>query len=63
MKVIVQAEDETAENKEISINNEYFDVQGWVNLTVGDTTVEVHVSELHRACLPFLDEYYQSKED
>lgn len=63
MNVIVQHEDKIAENKEISINDEHFDVPGWINLHVGEETVEVHVTELNRALLPFLESYHRQMEE
>lgn len=62
MKVILQKKDEIAGQRGISIDDEYFDVSGWINLMVGDEAVEVFVAELNRALLPFLDQYYRDKE-
>lgn len=62
MNVVIQKSDEIAEHLEVSINDERFDVQGWVNLRVGDTVVEIHIKDLFRACLPFLDSYERDRE-
>lgn len=57
MKIILQEEDEHAEHKEVSIDDEGFNVPGWLTLKVGNQTEDVHIDELHHACIALYSKY------
>lgn len=57
MQIIVQREDDIAEHLEISLNDEGFNVPGWVTLKVGNQTEDVHIDELHHACIALYSKY------
>jgi hypothetical protein len=57
MKIIVQQEDSVAEHMEISLCDENFNVPGWVTIRVGNQTEDVHIDELHHACVALYSKY------
>lgn len=57
MKIILQETDEHSDDNGLYLSDNGFDVYGWVTVTVGDYSQDIHIDELHGAVVALYSKY------
>ena len=57
MKIILQEENEVNADVVVSLDDEGFDVPGWVTIRVGAQLQSVHIDELYHASIALYSKY------
>lgn len=57
MIIVLEEPDEHSDDKGLFLSDDGFDVYGWVTVTVGDYSQDIHIDELHGAVVALYSKY------
>lgn len=57
MKIVLQEPDDISDDNGLWLSDNGFDVFGWVTVTVGDYSQDIHIEELHGAVVGLYSKY------
>ena len=63
MNIIVHAEDKIAAERLVSISDDGYDGSGWVTVRVGSELQQIHIDDLHHACIALYSRYRSRMEE
>jgi hypothetical protein len=62
MKIVLKGVGDDKPEEKLVLSDDGYDAPGWIDITIGDETIGIHINDLMPAMDAFETKYYKQKE-